>query len=229
MLGGFDLTPFDPSSIPGLLVWLDFDPGRVILHGSDIQGASNRATPAKAFTPSGARGQWTAADPAYGNMPTGTYSNPSGGLGTPHGMIVPWPVTAFCRANNGQNNQPIMGGLDDTGTLAWQLGRLGGAMQLEVSSGVAMTWAAHTNPTPSTLCVEINRTGNTSTLWSDDPTTSVASGTGPGLKPTDLAFACVCNGYGEVPQVVAEVLVYTGILTAAQRKSVMGYLTARYT
>lgn len=232
IFGGSGIIPLStapqPDTIPGLALWLRGDSSTNT--GTVLNSLIDKSSIGAIYTNTASSPNlWTfvASDPAFNNQPT--INNPHAvGLMSPDrsnaGITQPFTIYAAVSNSNPSGYQIIISNsTDDT--------EFGVANSTFYLASPETNYSANTLVinTPTLFCGVYD--GSISSGYQNDMNValSVSSGTFP---TSDLSGTHLLLGYvGQVdswPGTIAEILVYTGAHTTAQRSAVATYMAQRY-
>lgn len=217
-------TLWTPKSISGLKLWLRADLGTTIATGvsvwADQSGNGNNVTQGTGSK----QPTLNATDAAYNNKSTLSFASASAQcLQGTFGVAVAQPYTLFVVANNGRAG---VQSYFDGSTAGGRCETYNDATTDKIYGGTAFLSVADNSTSPRVMTYEMN--GASSKIYVSSNT---AAGTGdPGSNT--LAGATIGAAFDQASDAlngkVAEVLLYTSVLSAANQATVRAYLGGRY-
>lgn len=219
MLGQDIFLPLDNE--PQIELWLRADLGLTLsgLSVTQWNDQSGIGDPNRNMITGGYNPTWNAVDPAYNNQSTITLSSAPTRFysAANYAVPVPPPWTVFFVGND-----------DGTTTSEIIFGELSGSVyyctgsetHYSVNGVFSSTKVRSSNP--SIFVVEVNGTSSTLAISENVPEASGAIGGTFSLTQPMIGYSSPLIGK------VAEVRVYSGLLSQAQKDNVMNYLGTRY-
>lgn len=221
---GYVGSGFTPRSIAGCVLWLRADLGVTIATGvnawADQSGVGNNVTQGTGSK----QPTVNTADAAYNGKDTFSFASASAQClqGTFVSSITQ-PFTLFLVGQNGRSGSQSY---FDGSTVGGRCECYNDATTDKVYAGSAFVSAADNSTSPRIMTYEMN--GASSKIYISSNTAAVTGNPG-----TDgLAGATIGAAYDKANDVlngkIAEVILYTGALSAANQDMVRAYLSARY-
>jgi hypothetical protein len=230
VLGCNECTPhgaFNPSDISGLALWLRGDSATHT--GTVLNSLIDKSSQGAIYTNTASSDLWTyvASDSNFNNQPT--INNPNSiGLLSPNfnngGQTQPFTIYAAVSPSSLSGDQIIITNSSDNTEfgVANETFYLGNPESNYGSNTLVLN-------TPTLLCGVYN--GSASTAYQNNMNVPLLISSGTGTLSGNLTTEILIGYVGQVdsfPGTIAEILVYEGAHTAAQRDAIAAYMAQRY-
>lgn len=212
-----------PTVQSGIKAWYRMDLGQTTGGGNltALADQSGTGDAAKNLTNTGTV-VYNTTDAAYGNKATTQYAAASRLQGSGvWAASQAQPMTAYCVGHATNANERIFDGAGGNRFIVMNDGGL-----WSVYAGSTFVDGAGTTPAnPSIICAVSD---STSAIYVFDSTTAKGSGSAGTDTLTRMTLAALTGGGGELTGKIAEVFLYSGAHTQAQRLKTFQYLSSRY-